>query len=71
MRHWVGDPHCHVTVKRVQLADVIVVYKEYPHTDPIRRVEELVEIVLKTLRGQVKPVMAVCDCRQACLMGAG
>ncbi|MCK1440550.1 M81 family metallopeptidase [Bradyrhizobium sp. 15] len=58
------DPHCHLTVKRVQHADVIVLYKEYPHTDVVERAEELLDIVLKTLRGQVKPVMSLYDCRQ-------
>lgn len=58
------DPHCHLTVKRVTLADVIVLYKEYPHTDTVERAEELVSLVLKTLRGQVKPVMSLYDCRQ-------
>ena len=27
------DPHCHLTLKRVRLADIIVLYKEFPHTD--------------------------------------
>ncbi|UPJ47883.1 M81 family metallopeptidase [Bradyrhizobium sp. 200] len=58
------DPHCHLTVKRLELADVIVLYKEYPHTDTVERAEDLLEIVLKTLRGQVKPVMSLYDCRQ-------
>ncbi len=58
------DPHCHLTVRRVKLADVIILYKEYPHTDQPERAEELVDIVLKTIRGQVKPVMSLYDCRQ-------
>ncbi|MDA9391525.1 microcystin LR degradation protein MlrC-like protein [Bradyrhizobium sp. CCBAU 45394] len=58
------DPHCHLTVKRVKLADVIVLYKEYPHTDTVERAEELVDIVLKALRGKVNPVMSLYDCRQ-------
>src|SRR5436190_19096615 len=27
------DPHCHLTLKRMRASDVIVCYKEYPHTD--------------------------------------
>lgn len=46
-------------MKRVTLAEVIVLYKEYPHTDTVERAEELVSLVLKTLRGQVKPVMSL------------
>src|SRR6516164_601845 len=51
------DPHCHMTLKRVGLADVIVCYKEFPHTDVVERAEDLLDIVLKTVRGQIKPVM--------------
>lgn len=58
------DPHCHLTVKRVQLADIIILYKEFPHTDVVDRAEEVLDLVLKTIRGQVKPVMSLYDCRQ-------
>ena len=58
------DPHCHLTLKRVRLADIIVLYKEFPHTDVVERAEDVLDIVLKTLRGQVKPVMSLYDCRQ-------
>jgi microcystin degradation protein MlrC len=58
------DPHCHLTRKRIGLSDIIVLYKEYPHTDTVERADELIDILLATLRKQVKPVMAVYDCRQ-------
>ena len=58
------DPHCHLTLKRVRLADVIVCYKEFPHTDVVERAEDLLELVLGTLRGKIKPVMSLYDCRQ-------
>jgi microcystin degradation protein MlrC len=58
------DPHCHMTVKRVRLADVIVCYKEFPHTDVVERAEDLVDLVLGMLRGRIKPVMSLYDCRQ-------
>jgi microcystin degradation protein MlrC len=58
------DPHCHLTEKRVRLSDVIICYKEFPHTDVVERAEEVLDIVLKTIRGQVKPVSSVYDCRQ-------
>ena len=56
------DPHCHLTEKRVRLADAIILYKEYPHTDFVERAEELLTIVLKTIRGEVRPVMSLYDC---------
>jgi microcystin degradation protein MlrC len=58
------DPHCHLTLKRLKGADIVVLYKEFPHTDVVERAEDLLDLVLATLRGRVKPVMSVYDCRQ-------
>jgi microcystin degradation protein MlrC len=58
------DPHCHLTLKRVGLADIIVLYKEFPHTDVVERAEDVLDLVLRTIRGEVKPVKSVYDCRQ-------
>ncbi len=58
------DPHCHLTLKRVRLADVMVLYKEFPHTDVVERAEDVLDLVLATLRGKIKPVMSLYDCRQ-------
>jgi microcystin degradation protein MlrC len=58
------DPHCHMTLKRVHASDIIVCYKEYPHTDVVERAEDVLDLVLRTLRDKIKPVMALYDCRQ-------
>jgi microcystin degradation protein MlrC len=58
------DPHCHLTRKRVGVADIIITYKEFPHTDVVDRAEEVLDLVLATIKGEVKPVMSVYDCRQ-------
>ena len=58
------DPHCHLTLKRVGLADITILYKEFPHTDVVDRAEDLLTLVLKTIRKQVRPVTSVYDCRQ-------
>ena len=58
------DPHCHLTLKRVRLADIIVLYKEFPHTDVVERADDLLDLVLATLSGNIKPVMSLYDCRQ-------
>ena len=58
------DPHCHLTLKRVRNADVIILYKDFPHTDVADRAEELLTLVLAAIRKQIKPVMSVFDCRQ-------
>ncbi len=58
------DPHCHLTIKRVTQADIIVLYKEFPHIDVVERAEDLVTLVLRTIRGEIRPVMSLYDCRQ-------
>jgi microcystin degradation protein MlrC len=57
------DPHCHLTRKRCAFADVIVLFKEYPHTDFAERGEETVDLVLRTIRREIKPVKSLFDCR--------
>jgi microcystin degradation protein MlrC len=57
------DPHCHLTLKRCGLADIIVMYKEYPHTDFVARGHEVVTLVSRVIRGEIKPVKSVWDCR--------
>jgi microcystin degradation protein MlrC len=57
------DPHCHLTEKRVANADILICYKEFPHTDTVERAEEVVELTLRTIRGEIKPVMSLFDCR--------
>lgn len=57
------DPHCALTVKRCALADIIILFKEYPHTDFVERGEELLTLVQQAIRGEIKPVKSVWDCR--------
>ena len=57
------DPHCHMTQKRVKNATLIICFKEFPHTDFVARGEEVVELTLQAVRGQIKPVMSLVDCR--------
>ncbi len=57
------DPHCHMTEKRVKNATLIICFKEFPHTDYVQRAEDLVGLTLQAVRGQIKPVMSLCDCR--------
>ena len=57
------DPHCHMTEKRVKNATLIICFKEFPHTDFVARGEEVVELTLRAARGEITPVMSLCDCR--------
>jgi microcystin degradation protein MlrC len=56
------DPHCHLTEKRVRGADIVILFKEYPHVDFAERAEELLTLVLKTIRREIRPVMSLYDC---------
>jgi microcystin degradation protein MlrC len=56
------DPHNHLTPAMVDNANVMVSFKEYPHTDVLERGLELVDICAAMVEGKVKPVAAVVDC---------
>jgi len=55
------DPHCHLTEAMVQGADVIITFKEYPHTDMLERARELVDLCEAKVFGRIQPVAAVVD----------
>ncbi|MEM0990465.1 MAG: M81 family metallopeptidase [Pseudomonadota bacterium] len=57
------DLHCSLTPKMVEHADAIVLFKEYPHIDTGERAAELWDICHRAHLGEVKPVMAVEECR--------
>lgn len=56
------DLHCHFTERIRRNADVVICYKEYPHTDTLERAQELYSITLSAARREVRPVIAVQDC---------
>ena len=56
------DLHCHLTERMVNQADVLLTFKEYPHTDIADRAEELFTIVADAVDGKVKPRMSLHDC---------
>ncbi len=57
------DPHSHITDAMLTSADLIICYKEYPHTDPAERARELFTLAAQTQRGEIQPVMTCRDCR--------
>ena len=57
------DLHCHFTERMRRCADVIVAFKEYPHTDVLDRLAEVWRLTLDTAAGRIRPVTAVADCR--------
>jgi microcystin degradation protein MlrC len=57
------DPHSHLTRKRVGAANVIVAFKEFPHTDFVETAAQMVDLTLRAAHGEISPVMSVFDCR--------
>lgn len=55
------DPHCHLSALMVASADLLVAFKEYPHTDAMPRALELVDLCLAQAQGRIRPVAAVAD----------
>jgi microcystin degradation protein MlrC len=56
------DPHNHLTPAMIANADVLVAYKEYPHTDVLERALELVDLCAAKAQGRARPVAAVAAC---------
>jgi microcystin degradation protein MlrC len=52
----------------VNNADVLVSYKEYPHTDVLERALELVDLCAATFEKRIRPTVAVVDCEMAITM---
>ena len=57
------DPHSHLTPKRVENLDILNAFLEFPHTDFVERAEQVVDLVLRAARGEIRPVISVFDCR--------
>ena len=56
------DLHCHLTQLKVASADLLVIYKEYPHVDVAERAAEVFVLLQALLAGRIRPVMALHDC---------
>lgn len=57
------DLHAHVSARMVRAADVLVAFKEYPHTDYLDRARELIAVLRRKYAHTVRPVPALFDCR--------
>ena len=56
------DPHNHLTRRCVDNADLLVAFKEYPHTDALDRAYELVDLCAAQVERRIRPVAARVDC---------
>ncbi|MBL4767584.1 MAG: M81 family metallopeptidase [Rhodobacteraceae bacterium] len=57
------DPHSHLTQKRIDNADLITVFKEFPHTDFVDVAEDLVQLVADAAAGLTQPKISTFDCK--------
>ena len=62
------DPHSHLTPCMVAQADLLIAFKEYPHTDILERAFELVDLCVAKAQGRVNPVPALVDCHMIVTM---
>ncbi len=62
------DPHNHLTPAMVRYADLLIAFKEYPHTDILERGLELVDLCAAKVAGKIHPVAAVVDCEMIVTM---
>ncbi len=56
------DLHCILTEAMVRESNILVAFKEYPHTDIMERAFELVDFCVAAVEKRIKPVMSVFDC---------
>ena len=55
------DPHSHLTAKRVEAADALIAFKEFPHIDFVDRAVDAWDLARRAVAGDIKPVMSVYD----------
>jgi len=56
------DPHNHLTPQMLETANLLIAFKEYPHTDVLERAYELVDLCAAHAEGRVRIVGAAVDC---------
>ena len=57
------DPHCDMPSALVDAADVLICFKEYPHTDVDERARDLALRVIDAVKGVTRPAISTFDCR--------
>lgn len=62
------DPHCHLSAQMVEQSDLLIAFKEYPHTDILERAQELVQLCHDTLLGRLRPRPSVVDCQMMAVL---
>ncbi len=53
------DLHANIGQAMVDGADIVTCYDTYPHTDAAERAKEAVDLLARTIRGDIRPTMAL------------
>jgi len=56
------DPHGHISDVMLRSADLLISWKEYPHTDIVERAEELLDLLARQAEGRIHLTGACVDC---------
>jgi microcystin degradation protein MlrC len=62
------DPHNHLTPQMLANADIMISFKEYPHTDVLERGLELVDLCAAMVEKRIRPTVAVVDTDMVVIM---
>ena len=62
------DPHNHLSATMLEQANLLICYKEYPHTDVKERALELVDLCAAMVEKRIRPTFAVVDCEMIVLV---
>ena len=62
------DPHCHLSDAMIANSDLMICFKEYPHTDVAERAFELVDLCAAQVEGKIHPVASMVDCEMIVTM---
>ena len=60
------DPHANVSRAMCELADIVLSYKTYPHTDMRDIARQASDILQRRLRGEIRPTTIRVGCRGLC-----
>jgi microcystin degradation protein MlrC len=62
------DPHSHLSQAMLDKANLLVCFKEYPHTDVEDRAIELVDLCAALVQKRIRPTVAMVDCEMIVLV---
>ncbi len=62
------DPHSHLTARCVRNTDLMVAFKEFPHTDFVSAAENLASLAHRASNGAIRPVTSFFDVRMVEVM---